>query len=279
MKATVDRLWLWAEHDLSAETLCGMTSKDLLELQATFDESRSQLLKVLTPPAPIPTSSPIKNFLFLVEAVGSELTAVRAYADELNAEIDLLNRRLTQKGVTVSTQVDKVGDVSTAKVDVFGADSDAVSRVAKAVKTIAQTPADESTVCNTVEEFEILKTWRGIRAAFGDCISPGEFARGLKSAFARPNAPTEGERVSAAANGLPSRPFSDDPDVGAPSHYGGADDPYEAVKVIEAWGLGFNLGSALKYLCRAGRKAGSTRLQDLKKALWYVDREVGLEDE
>ena len=33
-----------------------------------------------------------------------------------------------------------------------------------------------------------------------------------------------------------------------PAHYGGADNPYEAIKVIEAWGLGFCLGNTIKYI-------------------------------
>lgn len=55
-----------------------------------------------------------------------------------------------------------------------------------------------------------------------------------------------------------------------PAHYGGADNPYEAIKVIEAWELGFHLGNAVKYIARAGKK-GDT-LEDLKKARWYLDR-------
>jgi hypothetical protein len=43
--------------------------------------------------------------------------------------------------------------------------------------------------------------------------------------------------------------------VNHPSHYGGADNPYEAIKVIEAWSLGFCLGNAIKYISRAGKKA------------------------
>ena len=60
--------------------------------------------------------------------------------------------------------------------------------------------------------------------------------------------------------------------VDHPSHYGGADNPYEVIKVIEAWGLGFNLGNAVKYIARAGKKGD--RLEDLKKALWYLQREI-----
>lgn len=64
--------------------------------------------------------------------------------------------------------------------------------------------------------------------------------------------------------------------VDHPPHYGGEQDPYEAIKVIEAWGLGFNLGNLLKYVCRAGKK--DSRLKDLKKALWYLQREITLEE-
>lgn len=62
--------------------------------------------------------------------------------------------------------------------------------------------------------------------------------------------------------------------VNHPSHYGGKDNPYEAIKVIEAWGLGFCLGNTVKYLSRAGKKAAETTVQDLEKARWYLDREI-----
>lgn len=61
--------------------------------------------------------------------------------------------------------------------------------------------------------------------------------------------------------------------VNHPQHYGGADNPYEAIKVIEAWQLGFCLGNTVKYISRAGKKADPA-LQDLKKARWYLDREI-----
>lgn len=60
--------------------------------------------------------------------------------------------------------------------------------------------------------------------------------------------------------------------VNHPSHYGGADNPYEAIKVIEAWSLGFNLGNTVKYISRAEHK-GAT-IQDLEKAKWYLEREI-----
>lgn len=65
--------------------------------------------------------------------------------------------------------------------------------------------------------------------------------------------------------------------VNHPEHYGGADNPYEAIKVIEAWELGFCLGNTVKYISRAGKKRAptfGTRIEDLKKARWYLDREI-----
>ena len=61
--------------------------------------------------------------------------------------------------------------------------------------------------------------------------------------------------------------------INHPPHYGGADNPYEAIKVIEVWGLGFNLGNVVKYIARAERKGAP--LEDLEKARWYLDREIG----
>jgi len=60
--------------------------------------------------------------------------------------------------------------------------------------------------------------------------------------------------------------------VDHPAHYGGADNTYEAIKVIEAWELGFNLGNVVKYISRAGKKG--SKLEDLKKAMWYLNREI-----
>lgn len=62
--------------------------------------------------------------------------------------------------------------------------------------------------------------------------------------------------------------------VNHPAHYGGENDPYEAIKVIEAWGLNFNLGNTVKYISRAGKKDPSKKLQDLQKAKWYLEREI-----
>lgn len=67
-----------------------------------------------------------------------------------------------------------------------------------------------------------------------------------------------------------------DQNVQHPIYYGGADDPYEAIKVIEAWNLGFHLGNTVKYISRAGKKDDNSATQDLKKALFYLNREIEL---
>lgn len=69
--------------------------------------------------------------------------------------------------------------------------------------------------------------------------------------------------------------------VDHPVHYGGADNPYEAIKVLREWQLDkdaylWNVG---KYLSRAGHKDGNSQLQDLTKARWYLDYKIRLLEE
>jgi len=62
--------------------------------------------------------------------------------------------------------------------------------------------------------------------------------------------------------------------VNHPQHYGGADNPYEAIKVIQAWQLGFCLGNTVKYIARAGKKDPTKELEDLEKAAWYLQQRI-----
>ncbi len=62
--------------------------------------------------------------------------------------------------------------------------------------------------------------------------------------------------------------------VNHPEHYGGKDNPYEAIKVIEAWNLGFCLGNCVKYISRAGKKNPAKEIEDLQKAKWYLERHI-----
>lgn len=48
--------------------------------------------------------------------------------------------------------------------------------------------------------------------------------------------------------------------------------PVEVIDITEH--LSFNRGNAVKYLARAGHKAGADELTDLRKAAWYVAREI-----
>lgn len=67
---------------------------------------------------------------------------------------------------------------------------------------------------------------------------------------------------------------TEDSPIYHPAHYGGGDNPYEAIKVIEAWNLGFCLGNTVKYISRAGKKNDNSELQDLEKAAWYLARRI-----
>jgi hypothetical protein len=62
--------------------------------------------------------------------------------------------------------------------------------------------------------------------------------------------------------------------VDHPEHYGGKDNVYESINVIEAWGLNFCLGNVAKYISRAGKKQANKTIEDLEKAKWYLEREI-----
>jgi len=61
--------------------------------------------------------------------------------------------------------------------------------------------------------------------------------------------------------------------VDHPSHYR-ASTGFEAIDVIDAWGLGFSLGNAVKYISRVGLKDPTKSIEDLEKARWYLDHEI-----
>jgi len=61
--------------------------------------------------------------------------------------------------------------------------------------------------------------------------------------------------------------------VNHPDHYL-KDSGYEVIDVIEAWDLNFSLGNAIKYIARAGKKNPEKTCEDLKKAIWYIQRVI-----
>jgi hypothetical protein len=60
--------------------------------------------------------------------------------------------------------------------------------------------------------------------------------------------------------------------VNHPAHY--TDGKIEVIDFIEDKGLGFCLGNAVKYISRAGKKDPAKTIEDLKKAAWYLNREI-----
>lgn len=68
-----------------------------------------------------------------------------------------------------------------------------------------------------------------------------------------------------------------DDKVNHPSHYTSHPSGVECVQITEH--MNFNLGNAVKYIWRVGLK-GEAPLTDLRKAQWYIEREIGrLENE
>ena len=67
------------------------------------------------------------------------------------------------------------------------------------------------------------------------------------------------------------RDIMNDP-VNHPSHY--TDGKIEVIDFIEDKKLGFHLGNAVKYIARAGKKDPNKEVEDLKKAIWYINRRI-----
>ena len=60
--------------------------------------------------------------------------------------------------------------------------------------------------------------------------------------------------------------------VNHPSHY--TDGSIEVIDFIEDKRLNYHRGNALKYLCRAGKKDPAKEVEDLQKAIWFINREI-----
>ena len=45
---------------------------------------------------------------------------------------------------------------------------------------------------------------------------------------------------------------------------------HEVIEVINAWKLNYNLGNAVKYIARAGKKNPDKLVEDLEKAIFYI---------
>lgn len=60
--------------------------------------------------------------------------------------------------------------------------------------------------------------------------------------------------------------------INHPAHYSFG--KIETIEVIEDWDLPYHLGNAIKYISRAGRKDPTKKIEDLKKAQWYLNRYI-----
>lgn len=80
--------------------------------------------------------------------------------------------------------------------------------------------------------------------------------------------PASGEH---ATQGSQEGPINHDP-INHPKHYTSHPSGIECIDIVEH--MNFNRGNAMKYLWRAGLKDDADTLTDLKKARWYLDREI-----
>lgn len=60
--------------------------------------------------------------------------------------------------------------------------------------------------------------------------------------------------------------------VHKPAHY--TDGKIEVIDFIEDKKLNYHRGNAVKYISRAGKKDKNKEIEDLQKAVWYLNREI-----
>ena len=85
--------------------------------------------------------------------------------------------------------------------------------------------------------------------------------QGIKNAIcAKVQEELKGEQVNDAVN--------------HPNHY--TDGGIETIDFIEAKNLPYHLGNAVKYISRAGKKDPNKNIEDLQKAVWYINRYICL---
>ena len=60
--------------------------------------------------------------------------------------------------------------------------------------------------------------------------------------------------------------------VDHPSHY--TDGKIEVIDFIEDKHLNYHRGNAVKYISRAGKKDPTNEVEDLQKAIWYLNLEI-----
>lgn len=63
--------------------------------------------------------------------------------------------------------------------------------------------------------------------------------------------------------------------VSHPKHYNTG--KIEVIEFLEDKELGFHLGNSVKYICRAGKKDPAKLIEDLQKAVWYIERFIEIQ--
>ena len=81
----------------------------------------------------------------------------------------------------------------------------------------------------------------------------------------------------AQTNGDPIEDIQEDitasvDNINHPAHY--TFGSIEVITTIEDWKLPYHLGNAVKYIARAGRKDPAKTEEDLRKAIWYINRYI-----
>lgn len=87
------------------------------------------------------------------------------------------------------------------------------------------------------------------------------------------NEPVVYQDPMAQTNGSPIEDVENDP-VNHPSHY--TSGKIEVIDFLEDQRFPFHLANAVKYICRAGKKDPTKTTEDLSKAVWYINRYIGL---
>ena len=80
------------------------------------------------------------------------------------------------------------------------------------------------------------------------------------------------KRTTNSVTGTPASFQQSKETVNHPDHYQGG--KYEVIDIIEDFGLNFSLGNSIKYILRAGHKDPQLKKEDLRKAIWYLEREL-----
>lgn len=113
-------------------------------------------------------------------------------------------------------------------------------------------------LCGTKECVDHIETWMGM-----ECEAEENSPADNES---QQEAPTERKPDKTMTNNQPVD------NVNHPAHYTFGN--IETIDFIEDKKLGFHLGNAVKYISRAGRKDPAKTIEDLKKAAWYLNRQI-----